>query len=90
MREPVNYVASAPCFEVRSRARRIRPSDCEFVEGAALGARHAKPIVAIGGITLETAMAVIDASAASVAVITDLLVGDPAKRARQYLSVLGT
>jgi len=33
---------------------------------------------------------VIDAGAASVAVITDLLVGDPAKRARQYLSVLGT
>jgi thiamine-phosphate pyrophosphorylase len=51
-------------------------------------AGRGKPIVAIGGITLETAPAVIAAGAASVAVISDLLVADPAERVRRYLRVL--
>jgi thiamine-phosphate pyrophosphorylase len=45
--------------------------------------------VAIGGITLDRAKAVIEAGAASVAVISDLLsTDDPASRVREYLSVL--
>jgi thiamine monophosphate synthase len=44
--------------------------------------------VAIGGITLETARRVIEAGAASVAVITDLMAPDPAARVDQYLSAL--
>jgi thiamine-phosphate pyrophosphorylase len=91
MREPVNYVAVGAVFPSATKGPAHPIVGLEFVrEAAALGARHAKPIVGIGGITLETAPTVIDAGAASVAVITDLLVGDPAKRARQYLSVLGT
>ena len=91
MREPVNYVAVGAVFPSTTKGPAHPIVGLEFVrEAAALGARHAKPIVGIGGITLETAPTVIDAGAASVAVITDLLVGDPAKRARQYLSVLGT
>ena len=91
MREPVNYVAVGAVFPSSTKGPAHPIVGLEFVrEAAALGARHAKPIVGIGGITLETAPTVIDAGAASVAVITDLLVGDPAKRARQDLSVLGT
>jgi len=90
MREPVNYVAVGAVFPSSTKGPAHPIVGLEFVrEAAALGARHAKPIVGIGGITLETAPTVIDAGAASVAVITDLLVGDPAERARQYLSVLG-
>jgi thiamine-phosphate pyrophosphorylase len=46
-------------------------------------------LVAIGGITLETAASVLEAGAASVAVIGDLVVsGDPEARARAYLERL--
>ena len=49
-----------------------------------------KPIVAIGGITLETAKAVTDAGADSVAVISDILLArSPGERARQFLDALG-
>ena len=92
MREPVNYVAVGAVFPTSIKGpRRIRRSDwrsCARLRRSAPA--HAKPLVAIGGITLETAPAVIDAGAATVAVISDLLAGDPAERARQYVSVLGT
>ena len=56
---------------------------------AAAGARRGMPVVAIGGITLETAPAVIAAGAAAVAVIGDLLVGgDPEARVRAFAAVL--
>ena len=59
--------------------------------GGRPGARRADiPVVAIGGITLDTAPAVLDAGAASVCVISDLLKGDPLVRARQYLAALGS
>jgi thiamine-phosphate pyrophosphorylase len=47
------------------------------------------PVVAIGGITLDRARSVIEAGAASVAVISDLLAtGNPEQRVRDYLDVL--
>ena len=59
-------------------------------EAARRGRSRGLPIVAIGGITLFTAPSVIDAGAASVAVIGDLLTtGDPASRVREYLRALG-
>jgi thiamine-phosphate pyrophosphorylase len=52
-------------------------------------AGEARPIVAIGGITLDRAPAVLKAGAAAVAVISDLLAtGNPEQRVRQYLQVL--
>jgi thiamine-phosphate pyrophosphorylase len=49
----------------------------------------AKPIVAIGGITLERAREVLDAGADSVAVISDILrAKNPADRVRQYLQAI--
>ena len=48
-----------------------------------------KPLVAIGGITLETAPEALAAGADSVAVIRDLIeAADVGARARQYLEVL--
>jgi thiamine-phosphate pyrophosphorylase len=47
------------------------------------------PVVAIGGITLDNAREAIDAGAASVAVISDLLTGgDPALRVSAFLRLL--
>jgi len=48
-----------------------------------------RPVVAIGGITLERAPDVLAAGAASVAVISDLLRDDPAKMVRLFLERLG-
>jgi thiamine-phosphate pyrophosphorylase len=49
-----------------------------------------KPLVAIGGITLDNAASVIEAGADSVAVIHDLLAaGDIGARARKFLKMLG-
>jgi thiamine-phosphate pyrophosphorylase len=57
--------------------------------GGAARAVSPLPVVAIGGITIDNARSVIDAGAASVAVIGDLLVGgDPTARVRDFLARL--
>jgi thiamine-phosphate pyrophosphorylase len=48
-----------------------------------------RPVVAIGGVTLENAAAAIEAGATMVAVISDLLAGgNPSDRVRRYGDVL--
>jgi thiamine-phosphate pyrophosphorylase len=48
-----------------------------------------KPVIAIGGISLERAASVIEAGADTVAVISGILSApDPAQRARQYIKTL--
>jgi thiamine-phosphate pyrophosphorylase len=48
-----------------------------------------KPIVAIGGITLQRAAEVVRAGADSVAVISDILrAREPGERARQFVEML--
>jgi thiamine monophosphate synthase len=50
-----------------------------------------KPIVAIGGITLERAAAAIEAGADSVAVISGILSApDPGRSARHYIEALAS
>jgi thiamine-phosphate pyrophosphorylase len=95
LRQPVDYVAVGPVFETRSKDTGDGAVGLDFVTEAAGLARGAaaggpgRPVVAIGGITLERARAVVAAGAASVAVISDLLAtGDPASRVREYLDVL--
>jgi thiamine-phosphate pyrophosphorylase len=60
------------------------------VRRSALVARsRGVPLVAIGGVTLENAQAVLDAGADSVAVISDLVgAGDPEARVRAYIERL--
>jgi thiamine monophosphate synthase len=45
-------------------------------------------VVAIGGITLDNARSVLEAGASGLAVITDLLQGDPESRTRAFISQL--
>jgi len=86
---PVSYVAVGPVFATGTKARPDPVVGTAGVEEVArLAGACGLPVVAIGGITLERAQAVLDAGAASVAVIADLLVGDPGARARAWVDAL--
>jgi thiamine-phosphate pyrophosphorylase len=82
-----DYVAVGPVFETVTKATGYSARGVDLVRHAA---GRGKPVVAIGGITLERAPEVIGAGASSVAVITDLLAsGDPEARVRDYIRALG-
>jgi thiamine-phosphate pyrophosphorylase len=85
--EPVSYVAIGPVFGTRTKNTGYQAVGLELVAAAARLAAG-RPVVAIGGITLDTAASVIAAGASAVAVISDLLAGDPAARVRAYLDRL--
>jgi thiamine-phosphate pyrophosphorylase len=88
--EPVDYLAIGPVFGTATKATGYEAVGLERVRAAAtVAAQRGLPLVAIGGITLETAGAAIEAGATSVAVISDLLsTGDPEARVRAYLTAL--
>ena len=90
VREPVSYVAIGPVFGTATKATGHDAVGLRMVREAAGRARaRGLPLVAIGGITLDRAASVIDAGAASVAVIGDLLAGgDPEARVRAFLERL--
>jgi len=69
--EPVDYVAFGPVFPTASKRNPHAVTGIEAVKECR--ARVAKPLVAIGGITRETARAVLAAGADAVAVIAGLL-----------------
>jgi thiamine-phosphate pyrophosphorylase len=77
-----DYVAVGPVFSTTSKDNPDPVIGLEGVKRAR--ALTQKPLVAIGGITLENCRGVIDAGADSVAVITDLL-PDPRKRTAAFL-----
>lgn len=81
---PIDYVAIGPVFGTRSKER---PDPVVGIDGVrrAVGLAAGRPVVAIGGITLETASDVLDAGASSIAVIGDVLHADAAARARAFL-----
>ena len=85
-----SYVAVGPIFGTATKDTGYSARGVGFVERAAPLARAAgKPLVAIGGISLERAPEVLAAGASSVAVISDLLTGgDPEGRVRAFLSAL--
>jgi thiamine-phosphate pyrophosphorylase len=86
---PISYFAIGPVFATGTKATGYDRVGYDAVaHAAARGASAHLPVVAIGGITLETAPSVIEAGAASVAVITDLLTADPETRVRDYLAAL--
>lgn len=88
VREPVSYIAIGPIFGTRTKATGYEPIGLAMVSEAARIA-GSLPVVAIGGITLETAPQVIAAGASSVAVISDLLSGgDPKARVAAYCDVV--
>jgi thiamine-phosphate pyrophosphorylase len=86
---PISYLAIGPVFATATKSTGYEAVGEAAVRSAvAQGAAAGIPVVAIGGITLDTAARVIEAGAASVAVITDLVTSDPEARVRQYLSAL--
>jgi thiamine-phosphate pyrophosphorylase len=87
LREPVSYVAVGPVFSTASKATGYSEVGPDLVRRAARAA-GGRPIVAIGGITLATAPSLIEAGATSVAVIGDLVTGDPAARVAAYIARL--
>lgn len=88
--EPVSYVAVGPVFGTATKATGYAPIGLEIVREAAARTRaRGLPVMAIGGITLENAVAVLEAGAASVAVISDLLsAGNPEARVRAFVERL--
>jgi len=82
----IDYVAVGPIFGTATKETGYTARGLDLVRYAA---RQGKPVVAIGGITVEGARVVRDAGATAVAVISDLLAGDdPEARVREYLRAL--
>jgi len=82
-----DYIAVGPVFGTFSKANPDPVVGLDFL--CRVRALTDKPIVAIGGITLGRAAAVIEAGADAVAVISGILnAPDPFERAKQYLKTL--
>lgn len=89
LREPISYMAIGPVFGTGTKDTGYAAVGLEVVARASTAAAAmGLPTVAIGGITIDNAVSVIDAGAASVAVIGDLLKGDPEARCRAFLRAL--
>ena len=85
--EPVDYIAVGPVFST------VTKSNLDPVVGLdrlrEICSKVQKPVVAIGGITIETASDVLACGATSVAVIGDLLkYGNVAARTREWIKHL--
>ena len=82
-----DYIAVGPIFPTSGKQNPDPVVGVDLIRAARK--LTTKPIVAIGGITLEGAREVIDAGADSVAVISDILKAkNPADRVRQYLQLI--
>jgi thiamine-phosphate pyrophosphorylase len=84
---PVDYIAIGPVFQTQTKDR---PDEVVGLKTVSEAKRQVtKPLVAIGGITLDSARLVIEAGADSIAVISDLLSpGDIAESTRSFLARL--
>jgi thiamine-phosphate pyrophosphorylase len=89
--EPISYVAIGPVYGTATKETGYAAVALGGVREAAERAHAASlPVVAIGGITVDTAAKVIAAGADAVAVISGLLTsGDPGRTTRAYLDRLG-
>jgi thiamine-phosphate pyrophosphorylase len=85
-RTSADYIAVGPIFPTVTKENPDPVVGIDFLRAARR--LTPKPIVAIGGITADSAADVFRAGADSVAVIRDLLsANDPASRAREYLEI---
>jgi thiamine-phosphate pyrophosphorylase len=81
-----SYVAVGPIYPTATKDTGYSARGLDLVRYAS---GRGKPIVAIGGITLERAADVLAAGASALAVISDILVGnDPERRVRAFLAHL--
>lgn len=87
--EPISYMAIGPVFVSGTKDTGYGSIGLETVRRAAdAAASRGLATVAIGGITVENAASVLEAGATSVALISDLLKGDPEARCRALLRML--
>jgi len=83
-----DYIAVGPIFATGTKSNPDPVVGAQFIQK--VRPLTDKPIVAIGGITLERAPEIIESGADSVAVISDILgAPEPGMRARQYIDLLG-
>lgn len=90
--QPVDYIAVGPVYGTQTKATGYAPVGTALVAEARrrIDTGGGRPLVAIGGITLASAVEVIAAGADAVVVVSDLLgKGPPAARVRAYLQALG-
>jgi thiamine-phosphate pyrophosphorylase len=80
-----DYIAVGPIFSTATKANPDPVMGIEFLRAVRPLTR--KPLVAIGGITIESAEELYRAGADSLAVVKDLLAPDPAQRAHEYLAI---
>ncbi len=85
LHEDPDYVALGPIYETKLKIMPWAPQGLQrLTEWKALAKR---PLVAIGGITLERAPAVFEAGADSIAVVTDVVAHpEPGRRTRDWLA----
>ena len=79
------YIAVGPIFGTTTKDTGYGARGLSLIRYAS---GRGKPVVAIGGITLERAASVVGAGATGLAVITDLLVDDPAAQARRIIAAI--
>jgi thiamine-phosphate pyrophosphorylase len=82
-----DYVAVGPVFRTQSKEKADEAVGLDFVRRAA-GQARGRPVVAIGGMTLDRSIDVMAAGATAVAVIGDLLEGDPERRVGMFVERL--
>jgi thiamine-phosphate pyrophosphorylase len=81
-----DYIAVGPIYPTTTKQNPDPVVGLDLIRAARKLTR--KPVVAIGGITINTAAEVFRAGADSVAIISDLVnAPDPSQRAREYLSI---
>lgn len=81
--EQPDYVAVGPIFGTTTKDTGYTARGLDLVRYAA---RRGNPVVAIGGITLEHVPDLLHAGALGIAVISDLLNGDPETRTREFIA----
>lgn len=81
----VDYIAVGPVYGTATKDTGYTARGLDLLRYAA---GRDRPIAAIGGITLERTREVVGAGATLVAVISDILRGDPERRTRQFIDLL--
>jgi thiamine-phosphate pyrophosphorylase len=84
-RDAVDYIAVGPIYGTHTKDTGYTARGLDLIRHAARGGRR---VAAIGGITLERAAEVAAAGATLIAVISDILRGDPERRTRQFIDLL--
>lgn len=84
---PATYVAVGPIYRTATKDTGYSERGLDLVRYAS---GRGKPVVGIGGITLERVPELVAAGVDGLAVISDLLAtGDPERRVRDYVQALG-